>query len=157
MSANALFLEEIRRSRTKDADFQKLEIALGLVHAPDGVLLNTGFNVQSAVYLDYQHVCFAAGIFNLETGLLLELIQVNTRTGQRIIHTAIRSFFEQFTWPRQSKHAGKTVFEKRADDGGALARSVSEALECFALLHFSVSSGVAVCQQLGQTGQDPTI
>ena len=138
MLANALFLDETSRTRIKDGDFKKLEIALGLVHAPDGVLLNTGFNVQTAVCLDYQHTYFVNGIFNVEAGLLLDLIKDRKRTGRRIVHTEIHSFFEEFTWPQQSKH-GNTVFEKRSDDGGTLACSASEALGCFALLQYFLS------------------
>ena len=111
---------------------------LHLVHAPDGVLLNTGFNVQTAVCLDYQHTYFVNGIFNVEAGLLLDLIKDRKRTGRRIVHTEIHSFFEEFTWPQQSKH-GNTVFEKRSEDGGTLACSASEALGCFALLQYFLS------------------
>ena len=135
MIANALFLDENRRT-CNDADFKKLQIALGLVHAPDGVLLNTGFNVASAVCMDYQHVYFVKGIFNIEAGLLLDLLKDAKRTAKRIVHTEIYNFCEQFTWPHQSKYTGKTVFEKRSDDGGALACSASEALGCFAVLQF---------------------
>ena len=138
MLANALFLDETSRTRIKDGDFKKLEIALGLVHAPDGVLLNTRFNVQTAVCLDYQHTYFVNGIFNVEAGLLLDLIKDRKRTGRRIVHTEIHSFFEEFTWPQQSKH-GNTVFEKRSEDGGTLACSASEALGCFALLQYFLS------------------
>ena len=132
--ANAHFLDHSAGSIAPEA-FKKLEIALGLVYAPDGVLLCTGFDPQSGVCFDYRHVYFVKGIFNIEAGLLLDLLKSRELTGRRITHSEIHRFFEGFTWPHHS-NAGKSICEKRSDDGGPLACSASEALGSFALLQY---------------------
>ena len=115
--------------------FKEAEVSLGLVYAPQGVLLNTDFPAISGFCWDYQHVYFVHGIFNVEVGLLLALLKSTPVNGSRIKHTDIHTFFQGFKWPFFSK-AGDSVFEKRASDAGdtPLQCSASEGLGCFALL-----------------------
>jgi hypothetical protein len=129
--ANANFLHSNRHLTA--AQFKKLQIALGLVYSPNGVLLCTGFNPESSVCFDYQHVYFVKGIFNIESGLLLDLLKNKTIGGMKMTHTVINDFFKTFTWPSLN-NKGKQICEKRSSDGGALACSASEGLGSFALL-----------------------
>lgn len=117
--------------------FEALETALGLNFAPDGVLLcdNLEFKL-SWVSFDYQHVYLVNGIWNLETGLVLDMLK-SEPPARRIRHSDIDNWFQPFKWP--FKQGGKSTFAERPDGGGPVHASASEGLGCFLVLQAFLS------------------
>jgi hypothetical protein len=132
LTANAKFLQA-QKLLVRPSEFAKLQTALGLNFAPDGVLLCDTLEFKiSYVGFDYQHVYLVGGMFNVEAGFLLDSMKAEP-VSRRVKHNHIHDWFQPFVWPFVQRH-GKTVFETRSTSGGQLSCSASEALGCFLLL-----------------------
>ena len=131
--ANAKYLHEQVSVLTK-TKFSELETALGLNYAPSGVLLCDTLEFKlSSVAFDFQHVFFVNGMFNLEVGMLLDLLKKEP-VRRRVPCSRIHLFFQDgWVWPFHQR-VGQNAFETRSSDGGNLSCSASECLGCFALL-----------------------
>lgn len=136
--ANAKHLLEAKPTLTA-AKFAQLETSLGLNFAPDGVLLCASLDFKlSTVALDFQHIYFVHGIFNVETGMLLDRMK-REPVRHRVRYSQIHAFFQDgWTWPFNHRH-GMAVFETRSSEGGPLQCAASEGLGCFALLQVFLS------------------
>ena len=121
----------------KKGEFEALETALGVNFAPHGVLLcdNIEFKL-SWVSFDYQHVYLVNGIWNHETGQLLDMLK-SEPPARKIRHVDIDNWFQPFIWP--FKQGGKSTFAERPDKGGPVHASASEGLGCFLVLQAFLS------------------
>ena len=130
--ANAKHVHE-QFSVLSPGEFGKLQTSLGITYNPDGVLLCETLEFKlSTVAFDYQHVFFVNGAFNLEGGMLLDLLK-RERGPRKVPYTQVNAFFQDgWVWPFHQR-VGQTVFETRSDKGGNLSCSASECLGCFAL------------------------
>lgn len=131
--ANAKYLQEQHPLLTHKK-FKELQTSLGLNYAPDGILLCETLDFKlSSVAFDFQHVYFVNGVFNLEVGMLLDLLKKEP-VRHRVGYAQIHSFFQDgWVWPFHHR-VGQDVFETRSSDNGNLSCSASECLGCFALL-----------------------
>ena len=121
----------------KQVDFDKLETSLGLNYAPDGVLLCDNLEFKGRIIaFDYQHVYLVNGIWNHETGQLLDMMK-SEPVARRVRRTQIHNWFQSFVWPH--KQVGKAVFAERPSKGGHVHASASEGLGCFLLLQAFLS------------------
>ncbi len=141
---NAKFLES-QKPLLGNTKFKELETSLGLNYAPDGVLLcdNLEFKITNVGY-DYQHVYLVHGIFQMESGMLLDRLKSEPAGPRRVRHGDIHLWFQTFIWPKVHRRTsnGRNVFEARSESGGPLACSASEGLGCFLLLQLFLSISV---------------
>lgn len=114
--------------------FARTEQALGLAHAPHGVLLCDEVMRRviggpiTVTQFDFMHCYFVSGIFNTEVGYLLETIKEVVKIAD------IENFLKVFKWPAVHESrgvTGKRSLHKFVADGSELKCSASEGLSLF--------------------------
>ena len=138
---NAVALHQ-QFGQVSKANFSRSEMALGLQYAPEGALwcpelLNHQLHGGpiSVTQFDYMHIYFVSGVWNTETGLLLQAIKdvVTVAEADR--------FLKGFVWPDQWNSRGVTgrrCLEKFVADGSAVACSASEGLSLYSVFRLLV-------------------
>lgn len=119
------------------AAFSRCEQALGLVHAPHGVLLCDAVMQRviggaiTVTQYDFMHCYFVSGIWNTEAGYLLEAIKTVISAGD------VSRFLATFKWPLHLDTrcvTGKRSLEKFVADGSEVKCSASEGLSLYPVL-----------------------
>jgi hypothetical protein len=90
---------------TKGA-FEELETTMGFNFIPEGLLLSSHFGNRSISMLmtDWFHIYLVHGIFNIECGLLLDLLK--RHAGGKAVFTRLDRFMQQIEWPAQFRGGG---------------------------------------------------
>jgi hypothetical protein len=117
--------------------FKALQQSLGFNYCPEGVLLcptlGTILQPISSLMYDFMHTYFVNGIFNLEVGILLNLLRRHRVCNTTVVH----NFFQTCVWPSRlaSRAAsGKNIFHKRSAAASELKCSASEGLSVYCVL-----------------------
>jgi hypothetical protein len=138
---NAVALHQ-QFGQVSKANFSRSEMALGLQYAPEGALwcphlLNHQLHGGpiSVTQFDYMHIYFVSGVWNTETGLLLQAIKDVVTVAE------VDRFLKGFVWPDQWNSrgvTGKRCLEKFVADGSAVACSASEGLSLYSVFRLLV-------------------
>ena len=120
-----------QRDVLTQVQFKRLQQAFGINLCIEGLLLANidGMRPISSTMFDYMHIYAVNGLFQLEAGLILQLIHADG-----ITHHHVHAFVVSFVWPARvggRSNPARNAFEKRTSIAGELKCSASEALSIF--------------------------
>ena len=122
------------RPRCSRAAFSLKEQLVGFNHNPDGLLGSEllYIPVVSTLMYDWMHLYCVSGIWNVETGLLVERL-ASSGISQKDLHLELQAFVWP-SWISSKSMTGKNIFAKKQT--GDISCSASEALSVFQVLRF---------------------